>query len=173
MAAMRASARATAFGGEIELRFPFCQELVDALKELPVRSRKWDKADRVWRVQGVHAPTAIDLLLAHFPSAQVPGDAPRRRPSTPARTETPAPRPPRPPASPRSAADQAPLAPLLAVIACPRCHVRREQPIQVVAQSAEVVAKRETITPEFIAVCGNCTDLLVIGFVPAVLQVAS
>jgi len=164
-----ASARETAFGGEIELRFPFCQELVDALKsEIPGRSRKWDKADRVWRVQGVHAPAAIDLLLEHFPGAEVPHDAPRRKPSTPARTEKPTPRPPLPPLIVEPPAnDQPPLAPLVAIIPCPTCHKRYEQPIRVVAETSLAIARAEKTAPELLAVCPHCATLAIVSLWPA------
>jgi hypothetical protein len=165
-----ASARKTAFGGEIELRFPFCQDLVDGLKDLPKRSRKWDNEDRVWRVQGVHAPAAIDLLLAYFPHAEVPDDRPRRRPSTPARTERP-PEPalPLPPIliEPRPADEPPERNHLIATIRCPGCRLHFPQPVRVTAHTSAHVAKREAITPELVAVCPGCSCLAVVGFVPA------
>ena len=46
------SARLTALG-EVELIFPFRQDLVDALKtEIPVRFRTWDVDEKRWRVMG-------------------------------------------------------------------------------------------------------------------------
>jgi hypothetical protein len=73
-AAMRASATKTA-GGSVELVFPYSADLVDDLKtEIPGRFRRWDPDDKVWRVMGAYAPTAINLLLEHFPSASTPDD---------------------------------------------------------------------------------------------------
>jgi hypothetical protein len=166
-----ATATMTAFG-EVELTFPFDADLVDDLKsEIPARFRAWDKDEKVWRVIGAYAPTAIDLLLEYFPSAEVPDDRPRRMSSSLARTER-LPVPPRSPLPPlivetRSPDHQRPLDPLLAIIACPRCQARYTQPIRVVAASSMTVAKRETMAPELVAVCPNCTSLAVVAFYPA------
>ena len=173
--AHRASARKTAFGGEIELRFPFCQDLIDALKELPSRSRKWDMHDGVWRVQGVHAPAAIALLLEHFPNAEVPSDQVRPGRLV-ARTERlPTPRPPLPPliVATRAPDDQPALDPLLAVVACPTCHTRYTQPVRVIAETSLTVAKRETMAPELVAVCPSCTTVAVVAFYPTAAPVTS
>jgi hypothetical protein len=44
---MVASARATPFGGEVELRFPYRPALVDDLKqEIPARFRRWDADEK-------------------------------------------------------------------------------------------------------------------------------
>jgi hypothetical protein len=174
---MRASATKTAFG-EIELRFPFNADLRDALKDqIPKRFLRWDPQNRVWRVMGAFGPTAINLLLAHYPRVAVPDDAPRRLPSSPARTTKPEPALPRPPVpfpvvARAAGADQDPLAPLLAVIPCPACHTRYEQPVRVVAETSRTIAQDETRAPELIAVCPHCTTLAVVSFWPAVAPVA-
>jgi hypothetical protein len=164
-----ARARETAFGGEVELRFPYREALVDDLKrEIPGRFRRWDADEKRWLILGAYAPAAVDLLLEYFPNAQVPGDQPRRLPSTPARTAkppTPVPLPPIPfPVAP-DPNDQP--APLVASVRCPRCHTRYEQAIRVVAESSRTVAKQERPPAEFLTVCPRCNELVVVGFVPA------
>ena len=169
-----ASATRTA-GGGVALQFPYREDLVDDLKEqIPARFRHYDRDAKCWLILGAYAPTAVALLLEHFPRADVPGDAPRRMtlrvPSTPARTE--------PPATPGPAlivvpppADDPP--PLIATIVCPRCQTRLAQPIRVRAQSAEVVAKREQPPAEFVLVCPGCQRVLVVGVAPALAQEAA
>ena len=173
----RPSTRETAFGGEIELWIPFAggEELREALKDaIPKRFRTWDPDNKVWRVMGAYAPTAIDLLLEHFPAAEVPDDAPRRLPSTPARTEKPPAPLPLPPLDvATSANDQTSLDPLLAIVPCPTCGHRHEQPLRVVAETSLTVTKRESITPELVAVCPGCHTLAVVSFFPAPMPVAS
>jgi len=176
----RASATMTAFG-EVEIRTPYSDRtmlLVDDLKqEIPARFRRWDAEDKVWRVLGAYAPTAIDLLLEHFPSAEVPDDQPRRRPIVVARTERPvdAPRPPLPPliVETPAANDQTPLDPVLAIVPCPKCHQRYQQPIRVTAETSMTIAKRDRFTPEFVAVCPSCHTLAVVAFWPAAAPAAS
>src|SRR5215207_9911291 len=109
-----ARARETAFGGGIELRIPFGggEALREALKDaIPKRFREWDPDDKVWRVMGAWAPTAIDLLLEHFPNAETPGD--RARPGRlVARTERlPTTRPPLPPLIVETPADRSFMTP--------------------------------------------------------------
>src|SRR5687767_1093092 len=113
---------------------------------------------------------AIDLLLKHFPAAEVPGNRVRRAPSSPVGIDRPpAPLPPLPPliaeASPE--ADQPERDHLVASIRCPGCHVRHEQPIRVLAQTSAKVAKQEMVTPELIVVCPTCNTLAVVSFSPA------
>jgi hypothetical protein len=52
------------------------------------------------------------------------------------------------------------------VFRCPRCHARLEQPIRVVAQTGEGVARTETITPELAVVCSGCQALAIVAFYP-------
>jgi hypothetical protein len=169
----RASATMTAFG-EVELTFPFSEALREALKaEIPGRYRKWDPDDKVWRVMGAYAPAAIDLLLEHFPRAEVPGDQPRRIPSSPARKEKPA--VPLPPLSSLDGArgmdDQPARDHLVASVRCPKCHAWHDQPIRVVAEASLTVAKREQSPPELVAVCPGCNVLMVVSFFPAPVEV--
>jgi hypothetical protein len=136
-----ASARMTAFG-EVELVFPYREALVDDLKqEIPARFRRWDPDDKVWRVMGAYAPAAIDLLLEHFPRAEVPGAAPwrirERIRSSPARTEPPSPLPLPPIAvAPSPAPEEPERDRLVASVRCPKCHQRHDQPIRVVVQTS-------------------------------------
>ena len=169
----RAVARETAFG-ETELAFPFSQDLVDDLKaEIPARYRRWDPEAKVWRVMGAYAPAAVDLLLAHFPRAEVPGHQPRRLLSSLAqRVRGPEPTPdpvPVPPiiVEPTPQDDQPPLDPILAVIPCPKCHTRHDRPIRVVAETSATVAKQERPPAELIHVCPQCHALAVVSFHPA------
>jgi hypothetical protein len=68
-----ASAQETAFTDEIELRFPYSPALIDRLKvAVPARHRRWDPDDQVWRVTAPYQGTAIDLLIARFPNAEIP-----------------------------------------------------------------------------------------------------
>jgi hypothetical protein len=172
-----ASTRETAFG-EVELRFPFAdsESLREALKsEIPGRYRRWDPDERVWRIMGAYRETAIALLLEHFPRAEVPDDALRRVPSSPARTVPPplAPLPPIPfPASPET--DDQP-ARLVACVRCPRCHERYDQPVRVSAVSSQTIAKQERPPAEFVSVCPTCNTLAIVSFcpAPAALQEAS
>jgi hypothetical protein len=170
-----ASVRETAFGGEIELRFPFCQDLVDALKSaIPGRSRAWDKADRVWRVHGAHAATAIDLLLEHFPNAEVPGD--RVRPGRLiAGTETPPASLPVPVVLPAPSAIVAETPPefLTTILGCPTCSARLEQYVRVTVATGERIARTEAPPAEFAVVCSGCRGLLIVSFAPAVAPVAA
>src|SRR4051794_33688991 len=75
--ASTASATRTAFG-ELEIRTPYSDRtplLVDDLKEsIPAGFRRWDPQERVWRVLGAYADTAIDLLTTHYPNAELPDD---------------------------------------------------------------------------------------------------
>lgn len=168
----RARATLTAFG-EVELTFPFSEDLRDALKsEIPHRFRTWDNEDRVWRVMGAYRETAIALLLEYFPRAETPDTQPRRIVSTPARSErlpAKASVVPLPPVAPLAiAGDDDPERDALAIsVRCPRCGTRHDQPVCVVTQSAATVAMRETITPEFVSVCPDCSTLAVIAFVPS------
>ncbi len=170
---MSARATPTPFG-EIALHFPFSAELVDDLKaEIPSRYRRWDGDEKRWLILGAYAPAAIDLLLEHFPGAAVPDDAPRRVPSTPARTKKPLPRPPAMlPAIP-AAADLSPPDPLTVTLACPRCHARLEQPVRITVQSGERVARTAAPPAEFVSVCPGCRSLLIVGVLPAVAPVAA
>jgi hypothetical protein len=165
---MIASASRTAFG-EIELRFPYRPALVDDLKsEIPRRFRRWDAEEKVWRVMGAYAPAAVNLLLLHFPRAEVPDDQPRRIVSTPARTEAP-PAPLPPLAVPAAPAPDDPDRDTLTIsVRCPTCRRRHDQPVRVVAEASRTVARRGTIPPELVAVCPQCSTLAVVAFFPAV-----
>jgi hypothetical protein len=163
-----ASARETPFG-DVELRFPFNRDLVEALKEeIPARHRRWDAEDKRWLVTDPHTQTAIDLLVARFPNAETPAtyarppsvtvvrEKPRRRVITlPPPDVAPAASPPL-----EEGADQ-----LLATIVCPKCHTPYQQPIRVSAVTSAKAAK-QTITPEVVAVCPNCHTLAVVAFHP-------
>lgn len=164
------SARPTAFPGELALRFPFRRELVDALKEaVPGRHRRWDADEKAWYVTAPHLETAVQILIAHHPDAQLPEAyahlAPRRmarrkvtaRPRRVAAWSDPIASLQRVPASP----DQTTIA-----ITCPCCHGDFEQLIRITAQSSAKAAKRDC-TPEFVAVCPHCNALNVVAFVPA------
>jgi hypothetical protein len=170
---MVVSARTTAFG-ELEIRTPYSdrtQLLIDDLKEqIPARFRRWDSEEKVWRILGAFAPTAVAVLLTYYPNAETPNDRPRRRPPMPARTETPA--SPRPRPVPSAAADQAPQDPLVAVIACPSCGARLAQPIRATVASSERIARSETPPAEFVLACPGCQRVLVIGFAPALAAIA-
>lgn len=164
-----ASARATPFG-DLELRFPFCQDLVDDLKsEIPAPQRRWDREEGRWLVSERFTPEAVALLLSYFPRAEVPPEfAPARRVVTP----------PAPPPSadldaalakliPPPAPDAGDLAPIIAVIPCPKCGQRREQPVRVVAESSVMVARSERPAAEMVSVCPSCKFLAVVSFHPA------
>jgi hypothetical protein len=162
-----ASAARTPFG-ELSLTFPYAADLVDALKqEIPARFRRWEPDGKRWLVMGAYAAQALDLLLEHFPNAQVPDDQPRRITGTPARKA----RPPTPltllPAISTSSSDPDEPDPdaLIAAVRCPWCAERRELPVRPVVHTAEVVAKRELITPEMLSVC-PCGVTLIVAFYP-------
>ena len=156
-----ASATPTAFDDEIALRFPYAAALVDDLKtEIPARYRRYDRNERVWYVTGPYREMAVDLLLARYPRADVPGRAVVVRPTpAPKAPEKPAPRP-----APVAATD-APAV-LLAGIPCPRCHAVYAQPLRVTAKSSATASKRP-ITPELAAVCPSCGGLAVLSVTPA------
>lgn len=68
----RAQAQRTAFN-EVELRFPFHAELVELLKsQIPYRSREYVPSTKTWRIGDGFQDLALDLLLRHFPDADVP-----------------------------------------------------------------------------------------------------
>jgi hypothetical protein len=158
--------------GEIELAFPYSPELVEALKQtIPFRNRKWDPAGKTWRVLGAYGPAAIDLLLAHFPTAEIPGDRiPRASASVAREDPTRVPLPPLPPliAEVSTEVDQPELDHLVASVRCPRCHTRHEQPIRIVAETSRRVAKREKTPPEMVSVCPTCNTLAVVAFLPSI-----
>lgn len=55
-----------------ELRFPYNQEFIEALKTtIPPPHRKWDPARKAWIVGPGYTETAIHLLRAEFPDAIV------------------------------------------------------------------------------------------------------
>jgi hypothetical protein len=163
------TASTTAFPGEIELRFPYAADLVDALKEaIPLRHRRWDPDEKRWLITDPHTQTAINLLVAHFPNAEIPAGYARsaavkvvsrtpRRKSIALLAHDPEHREFLPVLE---RADQ-----LMAFITCPRCHIPYQQPIRVTAESSARAAKRE-ITPEMISVCASCGNLLVLVFQP-------
>lgn len=158
----RATATETAFVGEVELSFPYRADLVDDLKELPSRYRKWDAGDRVWRVTEPYCRDAIDLLLDRFPDAAVP--AAYQRPTVRSRSVTRAPvMPTLPPAG--SAAVELPAA--VVAVQCPGCRAVHDVPIRGVAELSVTVAKRETTPPELIAICPSCGVLQIVSFLPA------
>jgi hypothetical protein len=168
-----ASATRTAFG-EVALTVPYAggEDLREALKtEIPSYYRRWDKDEKRWLILGAFGEQAISLLLEHYPGAEVPDDRPRRRPSTPARTERP-PEPalPLPPIliEPRPADEQPELDHLVASVRCPRCHKRHDQPVRVMAESSLTVAKSERPPAEFIAICPSCNSLVAVAFYPTV-----
>jgi hypothetical protein len=158
---MSASARTTA-GGGIALQFPYREALVDDLKqEIPPRFRHWDRDAKCWLILGAYAPAAVDLLLSHYPHAEIPPSYGRQSPAMVIEVA-----PPLPVLEPHPH-DQPPLDPLVAIISCPRCGERHERPVRVVAQAAETVAKNESITPELTAICPSCRSLIVLAFWPA------
>jgi hypothetical protein len=138
--------------------------LVDALKStIPGRYRRWDATEKVWRIRGAYADAAIDLLVAYYPNAELAED---RAAVVPERTEACRPPLPVPEVAP-PADDQPERDYLVASVRCPKCGQRHDQPIRVVAQSAVLVAKRDTITPELVSICPACNGLAVVAFVPA------
>lgn len=162
-----AAARETAFAGEVELRFPFCRDLVDDLKtEIPARHRRWAAQEKLWYVTEPHITAAVDLLLDHFPAAMVPPAyarpvrivAPRPAPAVATDEQVEALRPPLPPRTDDS--------PILVSVTCPRCHTRHDQPIRVEAHSSAKAAEH-AITPELVSVCPSCGALAVVAFLPA------
>jgi hypothetical protein len=188
-----ASARETAFTGELELRFPFNEQLKEALKEaIPRRYLRWDPEEKVWRVTEPHQAAAIALLLEYFPSAQVPDTYARRvapevtpaaddgppweeepwwdTPARPAPKPAPKPTPKGEPVVvvPPPAPTSDDLAPLVAVVPCPKCGDQREQPVRVVAETSTTVARQERPPAEMLSVCERCRTLAVVAFFPAV-----
>jgi hypothetical protein len=154
----RASARMTAFG-ELEIRAAYSdrtQLLVDDLKEsIPARFRRWDPHEKVWRILGVYADTALDLLTAHYPHAALPGDRVTVLQKRNAARQVPAPPLPVPEIAPIAGDDQPERDRLVASVRCPRCGERHDQPVRVVTPAAATVARRESITPELVHVCPN------------------
>src|SRR5829696_5213874 len=144
-----ASARETGEGGAVELRFPFDRDLVDALKtEAPAFCRRWDANEKVSRVMSAYAETALDLLTAHFPNAELPEDRVSvRQPRKAARQRTPQSVPEIVPIAGDDATERDAL---VASIHCPHCGTRRDRPMRVVTQAAATIACRETITPEVV-----------------------
>jgi hypothetical protein len=62
----------TAFG-EAVLTWPYCPAMLDDLKvAIPYRYRDWDPARKVWTIEPAYADRAIEMLLAHFPDAEIP-----------------------------------------------------------------------------------------------------
>lgn len=170
MGTPRASATETAFAGEIELTFPFREELVDDLKaEIPARHRSWDPDDKVWRVRGPFARTAVDLLLDHFPGATVP--VAYRRPTV--RIRNTAAVPPVPEAPPPTDVAGAESSAVMVAVQCPNCRKRHDVSVYAIAESSFAVAKREATPPEMIAVCPECNTLEVVSFHPALPLVAA
>jgi hypothetical protein len=163
-----ASARETPFG-DVELRFPFNRDLVEALKEeIPARHRRWDAEDKRWLVTDPYTQTAIDLLIARFPNAETPATYARPPSVTVVREK------PRHRVIALPSPDVAPVASppleegtdqLLATITCPKCHTPHTLPIAVSAVTSAKAAK-QTITPELIAVCPSCSALAVVAFHP-------
>ena len=168
-----ASATETAFSGEIEIRCPFSAAFVDALKEaIPARHRRWDPDDVVWCITGPHVGSAVDLLLAHFPAANVPDAYASRVPATvtsrPIPPVPPVPREQMPPAKTGAtlAPREADASLVVAHISCPRCHAPFEQLLRVTAASSTHAVQRP-ITPELLAICPSCQTLAVVSVVPA------
>jgi hypothetical protein len=165
----RASAKMTAVG-ELEIRTPYCDRtrllVADLKSTVPGRYRRWDATEKVWRVRGAYAATAIDLLVAYDPNAELPSD---RVAVVPERTDAcrrPLPPLPVPEMAP-PADDQPERDYLVASVRCPKCGQRHDQPIRVIAQTSPRVAKRDTITPEVVSICPACNGLAVVAFVPA------
>ena len=189
------SARETAFG-EIALRSPYSQGLVDDLKtEIPARHRRWDPDEKVWRVTEPHVTAAVDLLLTYHPGAPVPGVYAQRTAVAPVAddcppweeapwwdassrpTPTPAPKPapkvvpiPARPTPPHALEDGAPT---VARISCPTCTTRLEQPIRAHVETGARVARSERPPAELVTVCPTCRDLLVLSFAPGVAAVVA
>jgi hypothetical protein len=47
--------------------------MLEALKAaIPYRFRDWDPARKVWTIEPAYADLAIEMLLAHFPDAEIP-----------------------------------------------------------------------------------------------------
>ncbi len=62
----------TAFG-EAVLTWPYCPAMLDDLKAtIPYRFRNWDPARKVWTIDPAYADLAIEILLHHFPTAEMP-----------------------------------------------------------------------------------------------------
>jgi hypothetical protein len=167
VSATRAIARASAFGGQVELRFPFSQRLVKRLKrDIPSQHRSWDREAKVWRVTEPYTNVAIDLLVARFPTAETPDTRVRHQLAAAiiGRSIVPEILPP-----PQPALDSAPtaLAPIQVNIPCPCCHVAHERTIQVVAETS-AKATKHAITPELVSVCPHCSCLAVVAFFPAI-----
>jgi hypothetical protein len=161
MAARAIARQVAAIGGELELRFPFDQDLVDELKlAVPARHRHWDKEAKVWRVAGAYAQAAIDILIEHHPTAEVPATYARSKPTVIRR-------PRREPALPVPYLEHPAAAPcqLTATVTCPKCHHPYQQQIGVTAETSAKAAKH-TITPELVSVCPSCNTLAVVAFHP-------
>jgi hypothetical protein len=161
----RPSAKETVFH-EIELTFPYAADLIDNLKtEVPTRHRRYDADERVWRIIDPFKETAVALLLARFPDAQIPHSYAR-----PARVTTKTLPVPSLPVAPRRVSDQPELDTLLARVSCPKCNACLEQPIRAHVETSARVAKSKRPPAELIAVCPNpkCRELLVLSFAPTV-----
>jgi hypothetical protein len=70
--ARTAHCRLTAFG-EAVLTFPYRAALVDELKSaIPFRFRSYDPKDKTWMIEIPYVDLAIEILLEHYPNAEVP-----------------------------------------------------------------------------------------------------
>jgi hypothetical protein len=62
----------TAFG-EGRANWPYCPRMLEDLKAaIPFRYRDWDPTHKVWTIDPAYVHVAIDVLLRHFPDAEVP-----------------------------------------------------------------------------------------------------
>ena len=50
-------------GRSLLIRFPYSEYLVDEVRGLP--GRRWDKANRVWKVPTEHAEAAVEAFMKH------------------------------------------------------------------------------------------------------------
>jgi hypothetical protein len=65
----------------LELAAPFHRGFVDSLKlQIPVSYRRWDPESKTWFVASPYDPTALRILRAYFPNADI-GDKPGERAS--------------------------------------------------------------------------------------------
>jgi hypothetical protein len=161
----RARACASIVAGEIELRFPYSERVIARLKqEIPPEHRRWDPGAKVWRVTEPYAKTAMDVLIARFPTAETPDSGTRRAVAVASENLSTGSDLPLP-------AQQLPLRSepcdltLLATIPCPHCHARHEQPIRLIVETSAVAAKR-ALTPELVSVCPSCNTLAVVSVSP-------
>ena len=58
--------------GGVILRFPFSQNLIEALKcRIPKHCRSYDPGSKAWRISVDYADRAMALFFDHFPDAEI------------------------------------------------------------------------------------------------------